>query len=260
MFTTPIRPTSAKRRLFMTPMSAKRPRFTAGRVASVRKINRYSTRGPKRTGTLTAQVKSLQRIVKNLVPEQKYVDVSVSAAQIPANTGTVVHLTAVAQGDTQATRTGNVINVTSVSILGQWTRASDTAVNPNGLYQVALVVDKEQTSDTSPTGDTIFQAANPLSAFPQLNHLERFRIIWMSQIFDATKLVTDSDEVVGATSKVPTQTNFYKKFWTGNIKVAYNGSASTDIEKNGIYIVYLSSDGNNTMDGAATARIGFTDV
>jgi len=40
----------------------------------------------------------------------------------------------------------------------------------------------------------------------------------------------------------------------------YNGTANSDIQKNGIYVVFLTDDGGNVVDFTGVARIGFTDV
>jgi hypothetical protein len=48
--------------------------------------------------------------------------------------------------------------------------------------------------------------------------------------------------------------------WAGDIPVFYNGDASTDIQRNGIYCVILSSDSTDTTDFNAGGRIGFTDT
>ncbi len=242
-----------KRRGNFTIVAMKRRRVTGPRGLAA--INKRTARGPRRTGSLRTQVKSLQRIVKNLSPEQKYLDISADGTNV-TTTGAVVHLTAIPQGDTQGSRTGNTVNVTSVSILGQLNRAADTPLNANAVYQVALVVDKQQVADTVPAAGDIFEGVSPLSAFPDLANLERFRIIWMSPVYSNPMVVTDTD--LG--TQIPTQRVFYKKFWRTNLKVSYNGTAGTDIEKNGIFLVYLSNDTNNVVDFTTNVRVGYTDV
>lgn len=257
VFATP----AAKRRLFFTPMrSAKRMRTPARTPArQFQTINKRTTRGPSTKGTLTQQVKSLQRVVRNLAPEIKYVDNSVGASNITSG-GAVVHLTAIAQGDTQGTRTGNTVYVKSLSIIGRWSRASDVALGVNNAYRIIVFVDKEQIADTAPSVSDVV-AGSPIPQFPNLDNLERFRVLYFGPIKEAARMQTDADAfVLGTPSTTPTVNMYFKVNLKPNIKVSYNGSASTDIEKNGIYIGFISNDIQDTIDTVATCRVGYTDV
>jgi len=245
-----------KRRLFFTPGSTgKRSRATPKTsTARVQQLNRRTTRGPKTTGTLTSQVKSLQRIVKSLAPEVKYLDTVLDSVNVP-NTGTVVHITPVAQGVTQGTRVGNTINVSSILCTGFWSR-NTTDPDVNALHRIAIVVDKEQVADTAPTAGDIFTSpAEPTFGAPNLANLERFRILYLSPIYDAQMMVLDSDNVA---TNSPSMRNTFEWSWKGNLKVSFNGANGTDMDKNNVYIVFLSNDTVSDFDG--TARIAFTDV
>lgn len=261
MFATPL-PT--KRKLFITPLgsASKRRRFAGplrNATAGIRAINHRTTRGPSSKGTLRQQVQSLQRIVKNLAPETKFVDVDLASSNI-TSAGTAVHLSQVAQGTAQSNRTGNTINVTSVTLLARWTRATDTSVAANSLYRFAVVVDKEQVGDTAPLAAAVL-SGSPIGFLPNIDNLERFRILYLSPIYENAMMVTDSDNITSATiGAVPSQRQTMQFNWKGNIKVSYNGSAVTDIEKNGIYILFLSNDTGDVIDVAGTARLGYTDV
>jgi len=222
-------------------------------------INKRTTRGPTTKGTLTQQVKSLQRVVRNLAPEIKYVDNSVGANDI-TTAGAVVHLTAIAQGDSQGTRTGNTVFVKSVSIIGRWTRAANVSTGVNNAYRVIVFVDKEQVADTAPTLSEVV-TGSPISHFPNLDNLERFRVLYFGPILEAARMQTDADGfTLGTPSTSPSVNLYFKLDIKPKIKVSYNGSASTDIEKNGIYIGFISNDPQDTIDTTATCRIGYTDV
>jgi len=41
--------------------------------------------------------------------------------------------------------------------------------------------------------------------------------------------------------------------------VHYNGTATTDISKGGIYILFLTDSGSNTMDFVSRVRLTFSD-
>lgn len=251
VFATP----AAKRRLFFTPMSSAKRMRTGPRTATrtFRSINRRTTRGPKTSGTLTQQVKSLQRVVRNLAPENKYLDVTTSASNI-TTAGSVVHITQVAQGDSQGSRTGNSINLTSISVTGRFDRAADVNSQTSVAYRIAIVIDKEQVADTSPTVSDIFTGA-PIASFPNLDNLERFRILWLSPVKESKMMSMGTSNTL-----IPNQTIYWKFNWKGNLKVSYNGSATSDIEKNGVYICYISNDAADTIDVTSTTRIGYTDV
>lgn len=256
---TPRRP--VKRQLVFTPASTgKRFRtgaFKAGsQTGRYRALNRRTSTGPRTVGTLASQVKALQKFCRNLAPEKKYADIGLSVTDVAA-AGTVVHCSAIGTGDIQATRNTNTINVTNIDVSGYFTRLSTDFV-ATAFLRVALVVDKKQVSDTSPTAAQIFATGDPATALPNVDTLERFSVLWLSPVFDAWRMVIDSDRLVAGS--VPTQSAAWSHAWKGNLKVSYNGNASTDIEKNGIYFVYLTSSGVTTFDSVATVRIGYTDV
>ena len=58
-------------------------------------------------------------------------------------------------------------------------------------------------------------------------------------------------------SGIPTQSTYFQFNKKLNLKVDFNGTASTDIQKNGIYFLLLSNDTGNVVDINGIARIGF---
>lgn len=251
VFFTPQR--AVKRRLFATPMSAKRFKATPSRTYS--RFNRVSSKGASTKGSLRTQVKSLQTVVNKLKPEKKYSDISLASNNI-TTAGSVVHVTAIAQGDTSATRTGDAIQLTDVQVAGVLIRATDApAVTTNGTIRYALVYDKQQVADTSPTAAVVFNGANPVIALPVLDGLDRFTVIWMSPVKVLSMMSLDNDLVIP-----PTAPHFITHSMKLDRKVVFNGTASSDIQKNGLYFVILTDDAGNTIDFSGTARIGFTDV
>lgn len=226
---------------------------------AARSINKFTTPGPSKKGTLTAQVRSLQKVVAQLKPELKALDVTIDQSDM-SSSGTVVPIHLVSQGDTQGQRTGNVINVKNIDIGFHLTRtAAMTGQSLNQFFRWALVVDKEQISDGIPGAGDIFETPGaPYLDHVSLVHLERFRFLYVSPCIDLNQMVmwTTSNSLVG----VPTKANVYGYSWSGEIKVAFNGTASTDIEKNGIFIVLLNSGSNAQSDLVGKARLCFTDV
>lgn len=222
----------------------------------IQRLTRAAVRGPSKRGSVFRQVRSLQSYVSGLKPEVKYTDTSLSSENV-TTAGTVVHVTAIAQGDTIATRTGDQINVRSIDIRGSLDIPSGATPTAFGYYRVALVQDKQQVADTAPTAAAIFTSTAPEFLLPNVAALDRFKIIYLSQLFDPRMMVADTDFTSGVP---PTQMPVFSFSWTGNIKVRYNGTAGTDIQKNGLFVVFLTSEGGNTVDFRGLCRVGFTDV
>lgn len=241
MFTTPVRP--VKRRLvFTTPRTpAKRSRAAPAVFNSVAK---RTTVGPSRRGTLTQQVKSLQRVVSNLSPELKTIEINSNVTNL-TSAGSIQHLTAIAQGNDVSEREANTINLKEILMQSSFTVGSDSTTANS--YRIAIVRDTQQVADTTPAVTDIFSSANPLIAMPNIANRERFKFLYLSPI--------DTLVFTLQGGKNPN----YRFTWKGNYKVSYNGTAAADIQKGGLYIVFLTDSANNTMDFVSRVRLTFTD-
>jgi len=248
MFRTPGR-SGAKRRLFTTPASA-RP-FKRGRTAFQNKLNRRYLPGVRTGGSFSNQLKSLQRAVNALKPEIKYVDTQITVTNSSALTGTVIHVTQIQQGDRTSDRTGDAISVKRLAMRYRVDRGSFSTAGYGFGMRLIMFVDKQQIADTVPAMGDVLElpsAAALVSAFPRTVNLERFRILYMSPYLDCFRLQNGdiADE--------------YEFNWSGDLKVEFNGSAVTDIQKNGIYFGFVTNDTSNIVDGDGYVRVGFTDV
>lgn len=246
---TPRRP--VKRKLFFTPRSVKRARFTP--ATAYRGQNRFTTRGVSKKGGLFQQVKALQTFVNKLKPEIKYVDIDLAQTNIVAATGSATHITGIAQGDTQSTRTGNSVNVLNIKCNVRITRGGATA-GVNAGVRFAIVQDKEHVGDTQPTANAVFETVSAFDVLPDLANLERFRILYLSPYMDGDMMVLGTDDGPA------TRTNVLNIYKSVNIKVSFNGTAATDMEKNNLYFITMSTDLGDTLDITGTARVGYTDV
>lgn len=235
-----------KRKLTFTPYSsAKRSKANVAQKFNRRTVTRQFTT----KGTLYQQVRSLQNAVRKLAPEMKFVDSSLAVTNVTTS-GQVLHVTPVAQGDTSLTRTGDAIYVKQIAVRFRMDLGSDTAGNFGSRF--AVIVDKQQVADTAPGNADIWQSAggaSVISGFLNEATLERFRVLWLSPYV----------------SHAQVQNNQINNHWEYtntalNLKVEYNGATSGDVQKNGIYFVWITNDTGNTMDGDGTCRIGFTDV
>jgi len=234
----------AKRRLFTPTPGSKR--LKASRARTVQRVNRRVARGPRTSGTLYQQVKSLQRTVKNLAPEIKYIDVPLTSTNV-TTAGTAIHLTPIAQGDTDSTRTGASILLKNLTL--RWRVDIGSMGAANFASRFAIIQNLQQVPDTAPAVSAVFTGSNPVSALPNVGFLENYKILYMSPYLSHLRMQTFG-----------TQSNYIEWSWNGNIKVDYNGTASTDIQKNGIYFVFVTNDTSDTQDFDGIVRIGYTDV
>lgn len=141
-----------------------------------------------------------------------------------ATTGTVINLCTIAQGDSDANRTGNSILVRSSDLRLKLSR--DISVgNATQLIRVALVMDSQQIGDTDPTHAQIYAGTGPLTHL-NADSAGRFKILW-SKIFTLDNVDT-----------FVKYTKWYKKM---RHHVRYNGGSGTDIQRGGLYLV-MSSD------------------
>lgn len=159
----------------------------------------------------------------------------------PNSTGDTIVLTGVAQGDAINTRTGNSFLAKRVYIRVKL----DKHATPSATHvRYALVRDTQQVGDTNPTYEEVFSPGGGVLAALNSANLGRFTIL--------------SDNVVTVDTDTPS------KFITINVPmsthVRYNGSAATDIHKNGLYLVVCSSESTGTQPTFAyRARLMYHD-
>lgn len=184
------------------------------------------------------------KYIKSLVNvEKKHHDVLVDSA-ISA-TGSITNLVQIAQGDTDQTRSGN-------SILGQ-TEYIQFAVNQhasatNTFFRLMVVRDNQQISDTAPAiGDILDSTFSSQYVVAPLNN--EFGIGRFSVLCDKRFALSAN----GSTSRID------KIFIPVRKHVRYNGSATSDIQKGGLYLLLVSNEATNTPTFEAVCRFAFTD-
>lgn len=180
-------------------------------------------------------VRQLKGIINS---EKKYHTVSISGAM--SSSGSVQALTAISQGDTNSTREGNSLLLKSLYLRMCITQHSSAV---STFYRLLLIKDLQQVSDTSPGVTDIISSATIGSGLNKSN-AGRFQVL---------------HEFVFSTDNSKTTTRFIKKYIPQNFHIRYNGTTSTDIQKNGLYLVYLSDQGTNTPNLNATIVSSFYD-
>lgn len=106
-------------------------------------------------------------------------------------------------------------------------------------------MDTQQISDTSPVLTDVLTTATPESLL-NLSNAGRFKILYRK-----TFIVTPA---TGGRPAIE-----ITKFFNLQKHVRYNGPATTDIQKNGLYIAFVSSETVNYPTIVGSSRIGYHD-
>lgn len=198
---------------------------------------RYTTLGSARF--LAKKAMRGVRYLKGLVNSEKFhIDTALSTTI--ANTANITHLTAVAQGDNDPGRTGNSIFVRGISYNFVVSINASATVT---WFRWVLIMDTQQIGDSTPGFTTVFETETVTSLMNKLT-LGRFRIL--------------CDKVY--TMSVNGRQNIVKRGYF-NLKhhVRYNGTASSDVQKGGIYCMFLSNEATNAPTIVSNFRVFFHD-
>lgn len=182
--------------------------------------------------------------LKGLVNSELFkVDVALPS-QAFSTTGAVTHLTAIGQGDTDATRTGNSILLKSVELRMLVQRVAANVVLGN-LCTCMLVQDNQQIGDTAPAISDVLEGAGGL-AF--LNNLTVGRFTILRRWDFCLDTVGDNARVIR-----------FRKYWPQGHHVRYNGIASTDQQKGAIYFMCMGDQAANVPLGDGSVRLSYHD-
>ncbi len=208
--------------------------------------SRRSNRRPAKSGggylDTASRALAVAYAVKKLI-NVEYHTLTTGFTQDPNSTGSVVNLTAIAQGDNVSNRQGNKIRVKYISCRGQVTlHASAT----NSRVRYAIVRDNNGSTTQPSIADVFVAAANFLSnnnkkGDPQAN--SRFSVL--------------HDQYIYVNTDTPT-----KPFkWTSSLDhhIFYTGAAATDEGKGNIYLMIISNEGTNDPIVFADAMVKWID-
>jgi len=177
-------------------------------------------KGGKNALALARQAASDIWYLKGLVNSEMLHNQSLGSTTSP-NTGTLTLLNGMSQGDTSSARTGNSILMRNVHLRLAFTQH---ATPTSTIYRVMLVLDKQQIADTTPAITDILESASPFSPLAT-NSVGRFTI--MKNWFFGTDDQKTNQKLI----------TYFKDF---RFHTKYNGTAGTDIQKNGLYLVTIS--------------------
>lgn len=214
-------------------LSRKGPRMPKKRSRATPWYNRkYSP------GDVAYKAWNMAKYLKGLINvEHQKVDTSIATTS--GTTPAVVQLNAIAVGDAEGSRTGN-------SILQKYVYMKvTTKLNVSSNYsrlRLVLVQDKQQVGDTSPSYTDVYESASPMALINKLT-VGRYSIL-----YDRTFNLDANNAQLLQDKYIPI-----------NNHARYNGTASTDIQKNGLYLMYISDDNTNQPTISVNARLCYID-
>jgi len=208
---------------------------------------------------LSKRVDKLAKSVRLVKPEVKWADCSVSVSNVSTTTGAVTSMLAVSQGTSSANRIGDAIRLISIELnwLPSLATTSVSGNQANSGARFYVVQDQQQIADTAPVGsDFVDQPSLPAIQLTNINFQNRFKIL-----YDSGPQIYSQYDVLPI---IPENRSFVRNIVIPcNILVRYNGVASTDYQKNAIYLFVFSNclvAGSSSFDYTGTARVKFTDV
>jgi len=165
---------------------------------------------------------------------------NIAASTTISSTGGVIHLTGLAQGDTSSGRTGNSVLFRN---LLQRIRITLNSSASTTYVRYMLVQDNQQIGDTTPTIADVLESVDVLSPLATASQ-GRFKVLQSKVI---------------ALDNVKSKTYLTTKYKDMRHHVRYNGSANTDIQKGGIYFMFVSDQSITTPTLDYNFKLGYHD-
>jgi len=207
------------------------------------------SRKPKTTWYNKKHSISIQGVAKKLYNLQSMINSEVMKVDTVSTGGsqqTISHLTKITQDDTVSGRTGNSILLKNISIKGSM--QINSAVSISTRYSVALLMDTQQVGDGLPSNADIFKTETEPQTLLLQSAVGRFKVLkrWNGYLGTAQ-----------GGGSVKLFDHFYK--FPLNTHTRFNGIASTDIQKNGLYLSIITSESANHPTTLITSRLGYHD-
>jgi len=197
------------------------------------------TKGAQNAFALAKQAARDIWYLKGLVNSEMLHNQGIGATPVPS-TGTITLLNGMAQNDTSSGRTGNSILMRNCFMRLVFTQNTAAVTT---IYRVMLVLDKQQITDSNPLMSDILESLNPLAPLATAS-TGRFTI--MKNWFFTT------DDTKAQTKII----DYYKDF---RFHTKYNGPANSDIQKNGLYLVFISDQPVNPPSMSYSWKVGYHD-
>lgn len=245
---------------------------TRGRRSFARGVSRYSSStksvvpvsSRQAEANLAKRVMRLSKLVALRKPELKHFDTSLSAINISDTAGASQNLVAIGNGTDDLGRIGDSIRITRIQGHVRISTASGSLgslPSAEEMIRMNVVQDTQQVSDTIPGPISVFASVGPATQLTNesFNH-NRFRVLAASPLFIGARLVAEGTPAAITYFTSPTQSSVWEFDLKCNIVCSYNGTAATDIERNGIYLMWRSSVAADTVDSDGLVCVWFTDI
>ncbi len=162
-----------------------------------------------------------------------------------SSTGIILSLNTIPEGTGENERIGVGIKVKSIRI-----RASirSAAGGTHTVFRMILFIDRQQEADTTPSVAEVLQTVNSFDYINWINR-KRFRILSdRLYVFPGQGFATGLQAMQCSVNK-----------FGMNLVQRYNGSASTDIDRNGIFLLLLSDEPSNVPSFEMVPQINYVD-
>lgn len=194
---------------------------------------------------------SIRSIAEKALALAKTVNKSIEKKAIDFTGGTAVtttatpfHFTAIAQGTAQNQRIGNSIYLTGMAINFNWYISASAAISH--IRFVIFQDTQTQPDDTAIAWTELMDNAAILAMINRGSQRNRFKILY------------DQQSMLGQNSNEAEV--FPKVYMPIKKTVEFNGTASSDIQKNGIYGLVISSEATDTPIFNYYARLYYHDA
>lgn len=223
------------------------------------KLKKRNRKSKSKTTAGQKALKMVKQIKSNF--EKKYFNLT--GNQALANTWAVYsftttpHLTYIAQGDTASSRDGNVISIRSIHLRGLVYFTND--VNEAVSCRILIVKDKQQVSDTAPAITDILDTTVVSNDITQMYNYpaqeKRFKILYDKSFgMNINTLTYNGSGINTGDRNIP-----FEKWLFPKCKVYYNGTAGSDIQKNGIYVYVFQTGSSINTTLRLTGQVCYTD-
>lgn len=213
---------------------------------------------------LSKKVNKLAKLVKGIQPELKFFTSSGVFANVSDTAGAAALLLPIAAGVNQSDRISDRIRVKRVQLqvrLSTGAGSIGTAPTAEEFTRFYLVQDTQQQSDTVVVPTDVLQTVSA-PVFPILNVSNaqaRYKMLWYSPLLSHARCASVSTGTVGSVPMSPTQSPVCHVDRKMDLIVTYNDVNSTDIQKNGIYLVVSTNYAADTLDCDYNYRISYLD-
>jgi len=200
------------------------------------RAGRKTFRGRRRgRRTAYAVAKRALRAVRSVRPELQYLYTN-EGDVTPGTSGLLYHTTALAQGSGDSERKAAMVMAKSLQLNLAMIKNSSATTD---FVRVVIFMDKQQIADTTTQGPS-FTYLSPITPTDKM----RFRILY-------DRMFSLSDSTVSRHIRIIKRINAF---------VRYNGTASTDIQKNGVYVRIVGKDNTNKAECTLNWRLTYTDA